>query len=158
MNPRVAPNNQKFDRRIDQVLHQLGSAAPAPGMEDRINTRLARERSKMQTAKSGQARFFGIPRFAIGAVAGALACVAIVVATVNHSHRLQPTLPGFVARPSSSGMGSAGAERPADRPVSPSPTGRPRSVRHLSGGRAVISPQSQKPAGVAVPKTPSPAQ
>ena len=149
--------DRSSDRMIDQALHRLGSATPRPGIEDRISTRLAHEQSRLQAAAIHRVRFFGIPRFAIAGAAGALACAAIVVASVNHSRRMQPVLPGIVAQPSS-GVGAAAGERPAIRPIEPSPAGRPRSVRHLPEGRAVISPQSQKPAGVAVPKTPSPAQ
>ncbi len=161
MNPRTQHSNTNYDRRsdqmIDQTLRRLGSATPRPGIEDRISTRLAHEQSRLQAATIHRARFFGIPRLAIGAAAGALACAAIVAGSVNHSRRIQPVLPGIVAQPSS-GVGAAAGERPANRPIEPPPTGRARSVRRLPEGRAVISPQSQRPAGVAVPKTPSPAQ
>lgn len=166
MNPRTEHNSTNYDRRashmpaehmIDQTLRHLGSATPRPGIEDRISTRLAHEQSRLHAARASHARFLGIPRFAIGAAAGALACAAIVAGSVNHSRRIQPVLPGIGAPPAS-GVGAAAGERPAIRPIEPSPTGRARSVRRLPEGRAVISPQSQKPAGVAVPKTPSPAQ
>ena len=156
MNPRVAHTSQNYDRQINETLRQLGSATPPRGIEDRIKMRLA-QAQRTQTTREPHYRFFAIPRFAFGA-AGALACVAIVVGSVGHSHKIQPAMPGIMAHPASSGLGSAGAARPASHPVEPSPTGRPRSVRRLPQGRAVISPQSQKPAGVAVPKTPSPAQ
>ena len=152
------PSDLRSGVLIDQALRQLASAMPRPGIEDRITARLAQEQSRIETMKASRAGFFAIPRFAIGAAAGALACVAIVAGTVSHSHRIQPSLPGLSAQPASAGVGAAGAERPANRPIEPSPSGRPRSVRHLPGGRAVISPQSHKPAGVAVPRTPSPAQ
>ena len=161
MTPRTEHSSTNYDRpsdhMIDQALHRLGSATPPPGIEDRISTRLAQEQSRLHAVTIHRARFFGVPRFAIGAAAGVLACMAIVVASVSHSHKTQPVLPGIVTQPSS-GVGAAAGERPAIRPIEPSPAGRPRSVRRLPEGRAVISPQSQKPAGVAVPKTPSPAQ
>jgi hypothetical protein len=141
------------DGHIDQVLRQLGSVTPRPGIEDRIMARLAQE-ERAQAGQSRRIHFFAIPRFAIGAAAGALACLAIVAGSVSHSRRIQPILPGIGTHPAYPGVGTAGAERPADRPVTPSPAGRPRSVRRLPEGRAVISPQSQKPAGVAVPKAP----
>jgi hypothetical protein len=155
MIPRVAHTTRNHDRQIDEALRRLGSATPPHGIEDRIKLRLAQARMSEQEPRS---RFFAIPRFAFGAAAGALGCVAIVVGSINHSHRIQPTLPGIVARPSATGLGSAGAARPANHPIEPGPTERPRSVRRLPQGRAVISPQSQRPAGVAVPKSPSPAQ
>jgi hypothetical protein len=152
MNPRIA-GNRNYDRLIDHVLRRIGSATPPEGMEGRIRTRLARERARV--AGSGSSLFLGIPRLAFGAAGTAIACFGIVVGSVHHSHRIQPVLPGIPASPSSDGMGSANAIRPAEHPVSPSPTGRPRSVRKLPEGRAVISPESQKPAGVAVPRMPA---
>lgn len=157
MNPRVAHTSQNHDRQINETLRRLGSAEPPHGIEDRIKARLAQTRIE-EGMRARRSFLFAIPRFAFGAAAGAVACVAIVVGSVVHSHRIQPTLPGIAARPSSSGMGSAGATRPAERPIAPGPTERPRSVRRQPQGRAVISPQSQKPAGVAVPRSPAPAQ
>jgi hypothetical protein len=163
MNQNLHPIENNYDRIIDQTLRRLGSATPAAGIEDRISARLAQEQSREQSKAmgAGRGRFFAVPRFAVlprfavGA-AVALACVAIVLGSVNHSRRIQPALPGIGPHQDSSGVGAAGAARPANRPVSPSPAEHPRSVRHLPEGRAVISPQSQKPAGVAVPKTPPP--
>ena len=152
MNPRIA-NNRNHDRLIDHVLRRIGSATPPEGMEGRIRARLARER--INQAASGQSLFSGIPRLAFGAGGAAIACFGIVVGSVHHSHRIQPVLPGIGSHPPSEGMGAASAVRPADRPVLASPAGRPRSVRKLPEGRAVISPESQKPAGVAVPKNPT---
>jgi hypothetical protein len=153
MIPRVAHTTQN-DQRIDEALRRLGSATPRHGMEERIKLRLSQALSE----QAPRSRFFAIPRFALGAAAGALACVAIVVGSVYHSRATQPTLPGIVARPSTTGLGSAGAARPASHPVEPGPTERPRSVRRVPQGRAVISPQSQRPTGVAVPRSPTPAQ
>jgi hypothetical protein len=161
MNTGVKQTSQSYDRRIDEALRHLGSVTPAAGIEERISARLAQEHSRVRIGKSGRARFFAprlAARFALGAVAAALACVAIVAGSVNHSRRIQPTLPGFGSYQNSPGVGAAGAAHPANRPVTPPPSGRPRSVHQLPGGRAVISSQSQKPAGVAVPKNPSPAQ
>ncbi len=162
MNPRVEPTNQNYDQRIDRVLRHLGSVQPAAGIEDRISARLAQEHSRARNRKATHARFFAVPhyaaRFALGAAVAALACFAIVAGSVNHSRRIQPMAPGIGLHPTSSGMGAAGAAHPANQPVTPPPSGRPRSVRQLPEGRAVISPQTQKANGVAVPKTPSRAQ
>ena len=154
MNPNMG-GDSNHDGRIDQVLRRIGSAAPPEGMEGRIRARLAQERSTAQFASSSRSLFLGIPRVAFGAAVGAIACVGIVAGSIHHSHRIQPILPGIEPHSAAGGVGSAGSARPAYRPVSPSPSGRPRSVRRLPEGRAVISPQSQKPAGVAVPKNPS---
>ena len=151
MTPHIA--NRNHDRLIDQVLRRIGSAIPPEGMEDRIRARLARERVKHSISE--RSLFSGVPRLAFGTAGIAIACFGIVAGSVHHSHRIQPVLPGFGSHSSSEGMGAANAVRPADRPVSPSPAGRPRSVRPLPEGRAVISRQPQKPAGVAVPKAPA---
>jgi len=154
MNPRIA--NRNHDRLIDQALRRIASATPPEGMGDRITARLARERANLQHHQAGRSLFFGIPRLAFGMAAAAVACFGIVAGSVHHSHISQPRLPGFTPSVSTDdGLGSAGTARPADRPVTASPTGRPRSVRRSTEGRAVISTPSQKPAGVAVPKTPA---
>ncbi|MFY9938198.1 MAG: hypothetical protein WAK33_15070 [Silvibacterium sp.] len=162
MNPRLEPTNQNYDQRIDQALRRLGSVEPAAGIEDRISARLAQEHSKARSGKATGTRFFAVPhypaRFALTAIAAGLACFAIVAGSVNHSRRIQPTVPGISLHQTSSGMGTAGAAHPANQPVTPPPSGRPRSVRQLPEGRAVISPETQKANGVAVPKTPSRAQ
>lgn len=154
MNPRIA--NRDHDRRVDQVLRRIGLAIPPAGMEERIRARIACERANARIAAAPRSLFFGIPRFAFGVGTTAVVCFGIVAGSVYHSHSSQPVLPGIVAHPPAKGMGAAGAARPADRHVSPAPSSRPRSVRrNTPEGRAVISPQSQKPAGVALPKTPA---
>jgi hypothetical protein len=161
-NPATAQShNSHHDQRIDETLRRLGSVTPPTGFEDRVHARLAHSRltsvrgSEMQTGAAKSIRLSLIPRFAFGAVAAALACVAIVAGSVNHSRRILPVAPGIQLPTGSSGIGAASAAHIATRPVSPSPDGRARSVRQLPGGRAVISPQTQKPAGIAVPKTPA---
>jgi len=150
MNPHIAGNH---DRLIDQLLRRIGSAIPPEGLEERIAARLARERSKVQ-AVPRRFLFFGIPRVAFGAAAATIACFGIVIGSVRHSHNIQVQLPGVPPHSVSGGMGAAGVARPADRPVSPSPSERPRSVRRPEG-RAVISRPAQKAPGVAVPKVPA---
>ncbi len=147
----------EHNQRIDRALQILGSVEPASGIEGRITSRLAHELSqeRLKTATVSGGRFFSMPRFAFG-VAAAVACVAIVAGSVNHSRRILPTAPGAGLRlpEGSSGIGAASAAHVATQPVSPAGPGR--SVRQLPGGRAVLSPQAQRHAGVAVPKTPSP--
>jgi hypothetical protein len=152
------PRYEEHNQRIDQTLRVLGSVEPASGIEGRITSRLAHERSKAAIASGGRLFTmprFSMPRFAFGAAA-AVACVAIVAGSVSHSRRILPTAPGAGLRlpEGSSGIGAASAAHVATQPVSPAGPGR--SVRQLPGGRAVISPQAQRHAGVAVPKTPSP--
>ena len=153
MIPRIA--NRSHDRRVDQVLRRLGSDIPPTGMEERIKARLAYERAHRSMSHAPRSVFLGIPRVAFGLGAGAVACFGIVAGSIYHSHSIQPVLPGLGSPAASQGVGPASVARPADRPISPAAASRPRSVRHLPEGRAVISPQSQKPAGVAIPKTPA---
>jgi hypothetical protein len=143
---------QKHSQRIDQVLRQLGSATPVAGIEDRIAARLARAEAEPSRLR----RYFGLPRFAFVTAAGALACAAIVVSSVSHSHRILPTVPGIqLPAGASSGLGAASAAHMATKPVAPSPNERPRSMRKTVNGRAVITPEAQRPAGVAVPRNPA---
>ncbi len=149
---------QKHSQRIDQVLRQLGSATPVAGIEDRIAARLARAEAEPPHAfRYFGRRYFGLPRFAFVTAAGALACMAIVAGSVSHSHRILPTVPGIqLPAASSSGLGAASAAHIATKPVAPSPNERPRSIRKTVNGRAVIAPEAQRPAGVAVPRNPAP--
>ena len=145
--------HEQYNQRIDLALHRLGSANPVPGLEDRVSARLTRK----EAASFRAPRSFSLPRFAFATMAGAVACVAIVAGSINHSHRILPTAPGIqLPAGSSSGLGAASAAHVATRPVAPSPNERPRSMRKTVNGRAVISPEAQKPAGVAVPKNPAP--
>lgn len=134
---------------IDATLHLLGHAVPAPGLEDRVLTRL----QYAQPVKTHW--FFGLPRMAFAGAAATLACAAIITGSVSYSHHMQPIAPGIQLPGNvSSGIGAASAAHVAPQPVAVSPSGRPRSVRKEHAGRAVISPETQKPTGVAVPKNP----
>jgi hypothetical protein len=144
--------HEQYDQRIDLALQRLGSADPVPGMEERIHTRLARQ----ETTSFRSPRTFSLPRFAFATMAGAVACAAIITGSVSHSRRILPTAPGIqLPTGSSSGLGAASAAHVATRPVAPAPNERPRSMRKTVNGRAVISPEAQRPAGVAVPKSPA---
>ena len=109
MNRGINHEQQNHDPRIDRTLRRLGSVTPAAGIEDRISARLARERSKTQGRSASRARFFALPRFAIGVASSLVACVAIIAGSVNHSHRILPTVPGVRLPAGSSGMGAASA-------------------------------------------------
>jgi len=137
------------DEQIDSTLRLLGSATPAPGMEDRIAARLARA-----NATNKAPRFFSLQQFAFGMAAAAMACVVIVAGSVSHSRHILPIAPGLhlpgAAQP---GVGAASAAHVAPQPVTSLPQDRPRSVRQSGTGRAEISPHAKKPTGIAVPKT-----
>ena len=142
-------NYNEQDKRIDRTLRLLGSATPPPGMEDRIDARLARA-----SVSNKRPRFFSLQQFAFGVAAAAMACVVIVAGSVSHSRHILPVAPGLHLPGSAQpGVGAASAAHVAPQPVTSLPQDRPRSVRQTANGRAVISSQAKKPAGIAVPKT-----
>jgi len=140
---------ENHDHQIDRTLRLLGSATPAPGMENRIVARLARADAKKSTI-----RRFRLPRLVFSVAAAAAASVIIVAGSISHSRRMLPVAPGLhLPATGQAGVGAASAAHVAQQPVSTLPDDRPRSVRQATTGRAVISPHAKKPAGVAVPKT-----
>lgn len=140
--------NETYDDRIDSALRVLGSAEPAAGMEDRILAELARAE-----AKSRARRFFSMPQLVVMFAAAGTVCAVIVAGSVTHSHNILPMAPGLhFPGESQPGVGAASAARVAPQPVTASPKDRPRSVRKTVNGRAVISPEAKKHAGVPVPK------
>jgi len=160
-------DNSLLDDQINRTLHLIGSANPRPGLEKRIAARLAHVPVYEISHKSS--RFLGLPRLAVASAAGLLAAIVIIAASVNHSRHLLPIAPGLqVPGDPSSGVGAASAEKVAPRPVVAPANGHARSVRQIGRetstdtqrktgtGRATISPDAQKPEGVAVPKNPPP--
>lgn len=149
MNHTSQNDSRNRDRQIDAALHRLGHAAPPHGLEERVLARL-RQAQPMPIPWLP-----GLARMAFTAVAAAAACVVVIAGSISHSHRMLPVAPG-VQLPGgiSSGIGAASAAHVAPQPVPALPSGRPRSVRKEHAGRAVISPEVQKPAGVAVPRSP----
>lgn len=141
--------NETYGDRIDSALRGLGSAEPAAGMEGRILAELARAE-----ANSRVSRFFSMPQIVVMFAAAGTVCAVIVAGSVTHSHHILPMAPGLhLPGESQPGLGAASAARVAPQPVTASPKDRPRSVRKTTNGRAVISPEIKKHAGVPVPKT-----
>ena len=146
--------NEIHQNQIDRTLRLLGSASPAPGMEDRILTGLARAE-----AGSEPTRFFRFPQFAVAFATAGTVCAFIVAGSVSHSHHNLPVAPGLApglhfpgeAQP---GVGAASAAHVAAQPVTALPKDRPRSVLKTENGRAVISPNAKKHDGITVPKAP----
>ncbi|MGH9587792.1 MAG: hypothetical protein ACRD3F_12625 [Acidobacteriaceae bacterium] len=140
--------NETYNDRIDRALRVLGSAEPDAGMEDRIHAGLARAEARSKTP-----RFFRMPQLVVMFAAAGTVCVVIVAGSVAHSHHLLPVAPGLhLPGESQAGVGAASAARVAAQPVAASPKGRPRSVRKTVDGRAIISPEAKKKAGLPVPK------
>jgi hypothetical protein len=140
---------ENYEERIDRTLRMLGSVSPAEGMEERIVARLANA-----NVKQSAPRFFRLPQLVLGMATAAALGTVIVVGSVSHSRHILPIAPGLHlpvgAQP---GVGAANAAHVAPQPVTALPQDRPRSVRQTVNGRAVISPSTKKPTGIAVPKT-----
>lgn len=140
---------ENYDKQIDRTLLLLGSVNPAAGMEERILARIAQAGASRKTA-----RFFSLPQLAFGMSAAAVASLMIVVGSVSHSRHMLPIAPGLhVPAAAQPGVGAASAAHVAPQPVTTLPHDRPRSVRNTVNGRAVISPKTKRPVGIAVPKT-----
>lgn len=139
--------NEMHDDRIDRALRTLGSAEPAAGMEDRILAGLARGETR-----GWAPRFFSMPQLVVMFAAAGTVCAVIVAGSVTHSHHLLPMAPGLhLPGDAQAGVGAASAVRVAPQPVTASPKDRPRSVRRTVDGRAVISQEARKKAGLPVP-------
>jgi hypothetical protein len=141
----------QLEDQIDRTLRLIGSAEPRPGIEKRIAARLAHEPKTV--------RFLRLPRLAVASAAGLVASVAIIAGSVNHSRHMLPIAPGLpVSGAASSGIGAASTAKVAPKPIEPPAGGHARSMRGAAhkAGRATISPDAQRPEGVAVPKSPVP--
>lgn len=140
--------NETHDDRIGRALRALGSAELPAGLEARVLTELSRAE-----ASSRAPRFFSMPQLIVMFAAAGTVCAVIVAGSVTHSHHVLPIAPGLhLPSESQAGVGAASAARVAPHPVTASPKDRPRSVRTTVNGRAVISPDAKKHAGVPVPK------
>jgi hypothetical protein len=140
---------ENYTEQIDRTLRLLGSVHPAAGMEDRILASIAHAQSSNRAQ-----RFFRLPQLAFGMAAAVVASVVIVAGSVSHSRQMLPVAPGLhLPTAVQPGVGAASAAHVAQQTVTSLPQDRPRSVRKTVNGRAVISPNAKKQAGVAVPKT-----
>jgi len=139
-----------YTEQIDRALRRLGSAAPSAGMESRILAELARAE-----ARRNSPRFFSFPRLVFTFAAAGTVCAVIVAGSVTHSHHILPVAPGLhLPGEAQAGVGAASATRVTPQPVTALPKDHPRSVLKTENGRAVISPDAKKRAGVAAaPKT-----
>jgi hypothetical protein len=145
------------DKKIDATLRLLGHAQPSDSFDERLRVRLNQEALRIE--KSFSARvvdFFLTQRLTFAASATMLACAAMVVGSVQHSH--QRTLPNtgvHLAAPSS-GLGAASSTHISPQPIIAPEHGRSRSERKATGGRATVVRNAHKPAGVAVPESTEP--
>ena len=153
MNTGHDTHTSAMEDQIDRTLRLIGSASPRPGIEKRIAARLAC--APVNSAARKSIRFLGMPRLAVASAVGLLASIAIIAGSVNHSRHLLPVAPGLqIPGGTSGGVDAASGKAVAPKPVTPPPHGRPRFVR--KAGTAKVSPDTQKPGGVAVPRNPLP--
>jgi len=154
---RRTETKDRLSGRIDAALRAVGTAAPAPGLEGRILTRLAAAR--MQVGAEPAGLFRRLPRPVVpllGFACASVMCAVIVVGSVNHSRRHHPSLvppPPVLAVPGT-GVGAASAMHPAAPATARVPAGpvsRGRSTHRTAPGRARIAPHARKAPGVAVP-------
>jgi hypothetical protein len=147
----------KMDKQIDATLRLFAHAQPPAGLEQRIHTRL--HRKSAQAHKNVAARlgdfFFG-QRIAFVSAAAALACVAIVMSSVQHSHQRTIPATGVHLSAPGSGLGAASSTHIAPQPIVAPEHARARSERKAAGGRATVSREAHKPKGVAVPESTQP--
>lgn len=138
---------EHYNEQIDSTLRTLGSAVPAPGMEERILVRLADA-----GVQARPQRFFRFPQLAVGVMATVLGGAVIIVGSVTHSRHMLPVAPGIhLPAATQAGVGAASAAHVATHPVTALPEARPRSVRKTVNGRAVISSDTKKHNGLPVP-------
>jgi hypothetical protein len=151
---------------IDAALRSISSATPSSGLEGRILTRLAAERTRMETTPPRRPLFarplfsrVGVfPARALGLMTACLLGFVVVAGSVSHSRHIKSgqgsAQPPLVL--TGQGIGAASAVHPAAPASAPVPAGQPgRSARPSSPGRARIAPHARKAPGVAVPSPPS---
>jgi hypothetical protein len=145
------------DKKIETTLRLLAQARPAEDFERRLYDRLSEENLRVGRSFFSRAGdFFLAQRLGFAAAAATLACTAIVVGSVQHSH--QRTLPntGVHLSAPASGLGAASSTHISPQPVAAPEHGRSRSERKATAGRATVPRNAHKPAGVAVPESTDP--
>ncbi|QNI30710.1 hypothetical protein H7849_16445 [Alloacidobacterium dinghuense] len=155
MNPHPNPAND-VERQIDAALHHLLAQAQAPAnLEHRIHARLLREAEQHR----GFAVRFGAfvsQRIVFASVAAALACIAIVIGSVQHSHQRVIPATGVHLPVPGNGLGAASGARIAPQPVAVPERGAHSRSERKATGRATVSRDAHKPKGVAVPQSTEP--
>jgi hypothetical protein len=148
-----------IEKKIDATLRLFAQAQPPANLEQRIHARLHCE--SVDAHKSLIHRlgsFFLAQRIVFASVAGAVACCAIVIGSVQHSRlRAFPVTGVHMAAPSS-GLGTASGTHIAPQPIPAPENGHSRSQRKATGGRATVQRDAHKPKGVAVPESTEPAK
>ncbi len=148
---------QNADKKIDAALRLFSHAQPPANLEQRVHARLHREAAQDHRNFAGRlGAFFEAQRILFASAAAALACCAIVIGSVQHSHQRALPVTGIHVPAPGSGLGAASGTRIAPQPVQVPEHARSRSERKAAGGRATVSRDTHKPKGVAVPESATP--
>jgi hypothetical protein len=148
------PNNP--DEQIAAALRRLARTQPPADLEQRVRTRLQDKSARPKNSRVKFADFFFGQRIVFASAAVALACVAIVVGSVQHSR--QSTFPdtGVHLSGPDSGLGAASSTHISPQPIIAPEHAHARSERKAAGGRATVPKDAHKPKGVAVPDSVAP--
>lgn len=149
------PNNP--EKQINAALRRLGHAQPPSGMEQRLRARLQDKAAQPKSHSAKLLDFFLGQRILFATAAAGLACIVIVIGSVQFSHqRSFPATTGIHLPAPGSGLGAASGARIAPQPIIAPEHGRARSEQKAASGRATISRSAHKPKGVAVPESTEP--
>jgi len=151
------PDN--IEKKIDATLRLFAQKQPPANLEQRIHARLHRETASTHASLIHRlGSFFLAQRIVLASAAGALACCAIVIGSVQHSRQRTFPATGIHMAAPGSGLGAASGARIAPQPIPAPENGHSRSERKTTGGRATVQRDAHKPKGVAVPESTEPAK
>lgn len=152
------PYRNNPEEQINATLRRLGHAQPPTHLEQRLRARLQEKSAQQKTRGSRFENVFFGQRIIFASAAAAVACVAIVIGSVQHSRQRSFPAPGLHVPVSGSGLGAASSTHIAPQPIAAPEHAHARSEQKADGGRAIISREAHKPKGVAVPESTEPAK
>lgn len=147
------PYHNNPEEQINATLRRLAHTQPPMHLEQRLRTRLQEKTAQQKTRGSRFQDFFFGQRIVFASVAAAMACVAIVIGSVQHSHQHNFPEPGFRVPVPGSGLGAASSTHIAPQPIVAPEHAHARSEQKAENGRATVSRDAHKPKGVAVPES-----
>ena len=146
------------DEQINTALRRLAHVQPPSNLEERVRARLQEKSAQRKTAGSKLMDFFGGQRIVFASAAAGIACVMIVIGSVQHSHQRVFSAPGIHLPAGGGGLGAASSTHIAPEPIAVPAHARARSEQSAANGRATVSRDAHKPKGVAVPESVAPAK
>jgi hypothetical protein len=144
------------DEQINAALRRLAHAQPPSDLEQRVRARLQHKSAQRKTAGAKLMDFFFGQRIVFASAAAGMACVMIVIGSVQHSRQRAFPAPGIHLPAGGSGLGAASGARIAPGPIAVPEHARARSEQKSGNGRATVSRNAHKPKGVAVPESVAP--